>query len=103
MRFFLVYFQAVGYSKNVFQICTLILFYLRGPVVRFVLFFRQWLPRNKLEPLGVDSGLDRAKLLENKKPNVRKAVRKAYEKAIMHRCRVTGEPNPLSGESGTDE
>ena len=68
-----------------------------------LLCFRQWLPRNKLEPLGVDSGLDRAKLVENKKPNVRKSVRKAYEKAIMHRCRVTGEPNPLSGESGTDE
>ncbi|KAH3893313.1 hypothetical protein DPMN_017460 [Dreissena polymorpha] len=47
--------------------------------------FRQWLPRNKLEPLGVDSGLDKSKLLENKKPNVRKAVQKAYEKAILHR------------------
>lgn len=56
---------------------------------------RQWLPRNKLEPLGVDSALDRAKLLENKKPNVRKAVNSAYEKAIQHRCRVTGENNPL--------
>lgn len=70
--------------------------------VYLVLFFDtkrtwQWLPRAKLEPLGVDSGLDKAKLLENKKPNVRKAVRKAYEKAILHRCKVTGEPNPLSG------
>ena len=60
---------------------------------------RQWLPRSKLEPLGVDSGLDKAKQLENKKPNVRRAVRKAYEKAVMHRCKVTGEPNPLSSES----
>ena len=64
---------------------------------------RQWLPRTKLEPLGVDSGMDKAKLLENKKPNVRKAVRKAYEKAILHRCKVTGEPNPLSSaESDSD-
>ncbi|XP_064607465.1 peregrin-like isoform X2 [Liolophura sinensis] len=76
--------------------------------VYLVLFFDtkrtwQWLPRNKLEPLGVDSGLDKAKLLENRKPNVRKAVRKAYEKAILHRCSVTGEPNPLSGESSTED
>lgn len=66
-------------------------------------FFRQWLPRNKLEPLGVDSGLDKSKLLENKKPNVRKAVQKAYEKAILHRCSVTGEPNPLSGDSSCED
>jgi len=65
--------------------------------------FRQWLPRNKLEPLGVDSGLDKGKLLENKKPNVRKAVQKAYEKAILHRCSVTGEPNPLSGDSSCED
>lgn len=50
--------------------------------------FRQWLPRNKLEPLGVDSALDKSKLLENKKPNVRKAVQKAYEKAILHRSDI---------------
>ena len=43
----------------------------------------------------MDSGLDKAKLHENKKPNVKKAVKKAYEKAISHRCRVTGEPNPV--------
>jgi bromodomain and PHD finger-containing protein 1 len=51
----------------------------------------------------VDSGLDKAKLLENKKPNVRKAVQKAYEKAILHRCSVTGEPNPLSGDSELED
>ncbi|GAB1597887.1 peregrin-like [Argonauta hians] len=76
--------------------------------VYLVLFFDtkrtwQWLPRNKLEPLGVDSGLDKAKLTENRKPNVRKAVRKAYEKAILHRCSVTGDPNPLSGDSSTED
>ncbi|KAK3103635.1 hypothetical protein FSP39_020657 [Pinctada imbricata] len=76
--------------------------------VYLILFFDtkrtwQWLPRNKLEPLGVDSGLDKAKLLENKKPNIRKAVQKAYEKAILHRCSVTGEPNPLSGDSEIDD
>lgn len=71
--------------------------------IRNLLYCRQWLPRNKLEPLGVDSGLDKAKLLENKKPNVRKAVQKAYEKAILHRCSVTGEPNPLSGDSELED
>ena len=65
--------------------------------------YRQWLPRQKLEPLGVNSDLDKAKLLENKKPNVRKAVQKAYEKSIIHRSKVTGEPNPLSGDSSSGE
>ncbi|ELU08316.1 hypothetical protein CAPTEDRAFT_106553, partial [Capitella teleta] len=68
--------------------------------VFLVLFFDakrtwQWLPRNKLELLGVDVALDKSKLAENKKPNVKKAVRKAYIKAILHQCRVTGQPNPL--------
>ncbi|XP_013401099.1 peregrin-like [Lingula anatina] len=76
--------------------------------VYLVLFFDtkrtwQWLPRDKLDPLGVDSGLDKSKLLDNKKPAVKKAVKKAYEKAIAHRCRVTGEPNPLSGESSSED
>nr|KAG5704279.1 hypothetical protein BaRGS_012588 [Batillaria attramentaria] len=64
---------------------------------------RQWLTRQKLEPLGVNSDLDKAKLMENKKPNVRKAVQKAYEKAIIHRCKVNGEPNPLSGDSSSED
>ncbi|XP_046340784.1 bromodomain-containing protein 1-like isoform X5 [Haliotis rufescens] len=76
--------------------------------VYLVLFFDtkrtwQWLTRGKLEPLGVDSNLDKAKLTENKKPNVRKAVQKAYEKAIVHRCSVSGEPNPLSGDSSSED
>ncbi|XP_045615896.1 peregrin isoform X4 [Procambarus clarkii] len=73
-----------------------------------VLFFDnkrtwQWLPRFKLEPLGVDSTLDKAKLVESRKPAERKAVKKAYEKAILHRCRVTGENTGLSGESENEE
>ncbi|KAK7486575.1 hypothetical protein BaRGS_00022241 [Batillaria attramentaria] len=76
--------------------------------VYLVLFFDtkrtwQWLTRQKLEPLGVNSDLDKAKLMENKKPNVRKAVQKAYEKAIIHRCKVNGEPNPLSGDSSSED
>ena len=49
-----------------------------------------------MEPLGVDSSVDKTKLLDTKKSNVRRAVRKAYEKAISHRCHVTGETNPLT-------
>lgn len=64
---------------------------------------RQWLPRFKLEPLGVDSALDKAKLVESRKPSERKAVKKAYEKAILHRCRVTGENTGLSGDSDNEE
>lgn len=76
--------------------------------VFLVLFFDnkrtwQWLPRAKLEPLGVNSDLDQAKLVESKKPTDRKAVKKAYEKAILHRCRVTGESTGLSGESSPED
>ncbi|XP_037271235.2 bromodomain-containing protein 140 isoform X3 [Rhipicephalus microplus] len=76
--------------------------------VYLVLFFDtkrtwQWLPRNKLEPLGVDTARDKAKLVESKKPAERKAVKKAYENAILHRCRVTGQSTGLSGDSSGDD
>jgi len=61
----------------------------------------QWLPRDKLEPLGVDTELDKVKLIQSKKPGERKAVKKAYEDAIVHRCKVTGQLSILTGE-GTD-
>ncbi|XP_069684032.1 peregrin isoform X2 [Periplaneta americana] len=63
--------------------------------VYLVLFFDtkrtwQWLPRNKLEPLGITTELDQAKLTESRKPTDRKAVRKAYQEAMLHRCQVAG-------------
>jgi bromodomain and PHD finger-containing protein 1 len=58
----------------------------------------QWLTRDKLEPLGVDSELDKAKLVQSKKPSEKKAVKKAYEDAILHRCRVTGENASVMSE-----
>ncbi|KAL8617955.1 hypothetical protein ACOMHN_052906 [Nucella lapillus] len=69
--------------------------------VYLVLFFDrkrtwQWLPRPKLQLLGMSSEVDKGHLLENKKANIRRAVQKAYELAIIHRCKVNGEPNPLS-------
>jgi len=70
----------------------------------------QWLPRDKLEPLGVDTELDKSKLVQSKKPGERKAVKKAYEEAILHRCRVTGETVdlgqaccPAGGTGGGDQ
>ena len=54
------------------------------------LHYRQWLSRGKLEPLGVDSRLDRSKLIEGRKSSIRKSVQKAYERAMMHKKRVLG-------------
>ncbi|XP_057296314.1 bromodomain-containing protein 1-like isoform X1 [Hydractinia symbiolongicarpus] len=58
-----------------------------------VLFFDarrtwQWLPRDKMEPLGVDSRLDELKLIESKKPSMRKNVQEAYKRAITFRRRL---------------
>lgn len=58
--------------------------------VYLVLFFDtkrtwQWLPRNKLEPLGITDDLDRVKLMESRKPADRKAVKKAYQEALVHK------------------
>jgi hypothetical protein len=62
---------------------------------------RQWLPRNKLEPLGVDPDRDKAKLIESKKQTERKAVKKAFEEAILHQCRVAGQSAALSEDSNS--
>lgn len=58
--------------------------------VYLVLFFDtkrtwQWLPRNKLEPLGITNELDHIKLMESRKPADRKAVKKAYQEALVHK------------------
>jgi len=50
-----------------------------------IYFSRQWLPRNKLEPLGVTQELDDIKLTESKKPADRKSVRKAYMEALVYK------------------
>jgi bromodomain and PHD finger-containing protein 1 len=44
----------------------------------------QWLPRDKLEPLGVDTELDKTKLVQSKKAGERKAVKKAYEEVCSY-------------------
>ncbi|XP_014678168.1 PREDICTED: uncharacterized protein LOC106817978 [Priapulus caudatus] len=62
--------------------------------VFLVLFFDarrtwQWLPRDKIEHLGGDACLDRTKVYESKKPAERKAVKKAFDKAMQHRLLMT--------------
>ncbi|OXU28273.1 hypothetical protein TSAR_009487 [Trichomalopsis sarcophagae] len=57
--------------------------------VYLVLFFDtkrtwQWLPGEKLEPLGVSQELDDGKLIESRKPTDRKAVKKAYQDALLY-------------------
>jgi bromodomain and PHD finger-containing protein 1 len=38
--------------------------------------------------LGISSEVDQSKLVESRKPTDRKAVRKAYQEALLHRCQV---------------
>ncbi|XP_050552799.1 bromodomain-containing protein 1 isoform X2 [Spodoptera frugiperda] len=66
------------------------------PILYLVLFFDvkrtwQWLPPNKLEPLGLDKSVDQAKLVESRKPTDRKAVKKAYGDAMQFRKQVHGD------------
>ncbi|XP_056380672.1 peregrin isoform X4 [Hyla sarda] len=69
-----------------------------------VLFFDnkrtwQWLPRTKLVPLGVNRELDKEKMLEGRKSNIRKSVQIAYDRAMQHRNKVQGAPSSDTSES----
>ncbi|XP_061913361.1 bromodomain and PHD finger-containing protein 3-like isoform X1 [Entelurus aequoreus] len=59
-----------------------------------VLFFDnkrtwQWLPRDKLTPLGADNTADKLRIMEGRKPSVRKSVQVAYDRAMIHQSRVS--------------
>ena len=60
---------------------------------------RQWLPRSKLVPLGVDQELDKEKMLEGRKSNIRKSVQVAYHRAMQHRNKVQGDPSSDTSDS----
>ncbi|XP_068598156.1 bromodomain and PHD finger-containing protein 3 [Brachionichthys hirsutus] len=69
-----------------------------GEKLFLVLFFDtkrtwQWLPRNKLQPLGRDDTVDKLRLMEGKKPSVRKSVHTAYDRAMLHLDHVRGNLN----------
>ncbi|XP_072305727.1 bromodomain and PHD finger-containing protein 3 isoform X2 [Eucyclogobius newberryi] len=59
-----------------------------------VLFFDnkrtwQWLPRDKVTPLGVDDTADKLRLMEARKSSIRKSVQVAYDRAMIHQSRVS--------------
>ncbi|OXB72256.1 UNVERIFIED_CONTAM: hypothetical protein H355_003789, partial [Colinus virginianus] len=51
----------------------------------------QWLPRDKVYPLGVDDTVDKLKMMEGRKSSIRKSVQVAYDRAMVHMSRVRGE------------
>ena len=64
-----------------------------GPLF-LILFFDakrtwQWLPPSKLEMLGIEKSFDQAKLVESRKPQEKKAVKKAYQDALHYQSQVT--------------
>ncbi|XP_069612589.1 bromodomain and PHD finger-containing protein 3 isoform X1 [Ranitomeya imitator] len=66
-----------------------------GQKLFLVLFFDnkrtwQWLPSNKVLPLGADDTVDKLKMLEGRKTSIRKSVQVAYDRAISHLSRVRG-------------
>lgn len=54
--------------------------------------FRQWLPRSKMVPLGVDKTIDKIKLMEGRTSSIRKAVQLAFSRAMNHLSIVQDEP-----------
>ncbi|XP_069550099.1 bromodomain and PHD finger-containing protein 3 [Brachyistius frenatus] len=59
-----------------------------------VLFFDnkrtwQWLPRDKVTPLGADDTADKLRIMEGRKSSIRKSVQVAYDRAIIHQSRVS--------------
>ncbi|XP_023687084.2 bromodomain and PHD finger-containing protein 3 isoform X2 [Paramormyrops kingsleyae] len=67
-----------------------------GEKLFLVLFFDnkrtwQWLPRDKLLPLGVDDTADKLRMMEGRKTSIRKSVQVAYDRAMVHLSRVQGD------------
>lgn len=50
------------------------------------------MPRRKLDPLGVDAGVDSIKLTANNKANVCAAVQRAYDRAREQMSDATSAP-----------
>ncbi|XP_078091670.1 bromodomain-containing protein 1 isoform X3 [Mustelus asterias] len=64
-----------------------------GEKLYLVLFFDnkrswQWLPKSKVVPLGIDETIDKIKMMEGRTSSIRKSVRIAFERAMLHRSRV---------------
>lgn len=50
-------------------------------------------------PLGVNQDLDKEKMLEGRKSNIRKSVQIAYHRALQHRSKVQGEQSSETSDS----
>lgn len=50
---------------------------------------RQWLPRDKVTPLGVDDTADKLRMMEGRKTSIRKSVQVAYDRAMIHQSRIS--------------
>ncbi|XP_071021106.1 bromodomain and PHD finger-containing protein 3 [Oncorhynchus clarkii lewisi] len=64
-----------------------------GEKLFLVLFFDnkrtwQWLPQDKVTPLGVDDTGDKLRMMEGRKTTIRKSVQVAYDRAMVHLSRV---------------
>lgn len=53
---------------------------------------RQWLPRSKMVPLGLDKTIDKIKMMEGRTSSIRKAVQVAFSRAMNHLSIVQDEP-----------
>ncbi|XP_070763198.1 bromodomain-containing protein 1-like [Enoplosus armatus] len=62
----------------------------------------QWLPRSKMAPFGINQTLDNIKLAEASSSYIRKAVRLAFDRAMNHLNRVSGELELSAGLAVTD-
>ncbi|XP_069764322.1 bromodomain-containing protein 1 isoform X4 [Narcine bancroftii] len=67
-----------------------------GEKLYLVLFFDnkrswQWLPKSKVVPLGIDETIDKIKMMEGRTSSIRKSVRIAFDRAMLHQSRVQGE------------
>ncbi len=58
----------------------------------FFTLSRQWLPKSKMVPLGIDKTIDKIKIMEGRSSAIRKAVQTAFNRAMNHLNRVQDEP-----------
>ena len=67
--------------------------------------WRRWLPRRKLDPLGVSAEVDGIKLTANNKANVCAAVQRAYDRARQETAAISRHvtsPAAAAAASGTE-
>lgn len=68
-----------------FFVCVTIIFYFFNYILSCITFCcRQWLPKTKMVPFGVDKTIDKNKMLEARTSSTRKAVQSAFTRAMKH-------------------